>query len=62
MNDAASRRRIGEELGSALGKPQAGIRDDQLYARKSPLFEMLQEGAPACLVLLRPSQIPRISR
>ena len=43
---------LGEELGGTLGKPQAGVRDDQPDAAQTALLEMTKERAPARLVLL----------
>jgi hypothetical protein len=48
-HDAPLPGRRGEELGGALGKPQAGIRDDQ----PDTGVEMLEERGPTRLVLLR---------
>src|SRR5262249_23068526 len=50
--DAALPESLGEELPSAFGKTQAGIRDDQPDAAKAALLEVLEERAPARLVLL----------
>ena len=33
-------RRLGEELGGTLGKPEAGVGDDQRDAAQAALFEM----------------------
>ena len=46
---------LGEELGGALGKPQAGVRDDQPDAIQASLFEMLEERAPARFVRKHPA-------
>src|SRR5262249_29207604 len=43
-----------KELCGALGKPNAGIRGDQPDTLQSAFLEMLEELAPATLVLLRP--------
>ena len=51
VNHASLPQRIGEVLGGALGKPQAGIRDDQPYARQPALLQVLQEPRPTRLVL-----------
>ena len=53
---------LGEELCGTLGKPQAGVRDDQPDAAQTALLEMTKERAPAALSSLAPSQMPRISR
>src|SRR6202008_4155078 len=43
---------VRKDLGGALGKPQAGIRDDQADTGKASFFEMLEEVAPARLIFL----------
>src|SRR5262249_499600 len=43
-----------KELCGALGKPDAGIRGDQPDTLQPAFLEMLEESAPASLVLLRP--------
>src|SRR6266705_3200843 len=43
-----------KELSGALGKPNAGIRGDEPDTLQSTFLEMLEECAPASLVLLRP--------
>ena len=45
---------FGKELRGALGKPNAGIRGDEPDALQPAVLEMLEECAPASLVLLRP--------
>src|SRR5215467_14041205 len=45
---------VWKELRGALGKPNAGIRGDQPDTLQSAFLEMLEERAPASLVLLRP--------
>src|SRR5262245_24499408 len=50
-HDAPLPGRLGEELRSALAEPQAGIRDDQPDAGQAALLELLEERAPARLVL-----------
>src|SRR5262249_1674836 len=45
---------LGKELCGALGKPDAGIRGDQPDPLQPAFLEMLEESAPASLVLLRP--------
>ena len=52
MHDAPLPSSVREELGSALGEPHAGVRDDQLHAGKPALLQVLQEPRPAGLVLL----------
>jgi hypothetical protein len=52
VHDAALPGRLGEELGRALGEPQAGIRDNQPQAGEPALLEVLEERAPARFVLL----------
>src|SRR2546430_10351800 len=54
VHDAPFARQLLEELGGALGKPNAGIRGDQPDTLQPALLEMLEELAPATLVLLRP--------
>ncbi len=51
VHDAALPGRIGEELRSALGEPEACIRDDQSDPCEAALFEVLEERAPARFVL-----------
>jgi hypothetical protein len=41
---------VGEELGGAFRKPQAGIRDDRPDAREAAPLEMLKEWAPTVLL------------
>jgi electron transfer flavoprotein alpha subunit len=43
---------VGKELGCALGKAHTGIRYDQPNAVEAAFLEMLEEYAPASLVLL----------
>src|SRR5262245_43030182 len=43
-----------KELRGALGEPNAGIRGDQRDTLQSAFLEMLEEHAPARLILLRP--------
>src|SRR6266699_1377334 len=45
---------LGEKLGGTFGKSQAGVRDDQPDPAQTALLEMLEEPAPARLVLLGP--------
>jgi len=54
MHNAALPGRLGEQLGRALGKPDAGIRGDQPDLLETTLLEVLEERTPARLVLLRP--------
>jgi hypothetical protein len=54
MHDAALPSRLGKELGGALGQPHAGVGDDQLDAMETAALEVLEERAPACLVLFGP--------
>ena len=62
VHDAALPGRIGEELRSALGEPEACIRDDQSDAGEAALFEVLRNELQPALSSLAPSQMPRISR
>ena len=52
LKNAALPGGLGEEFGRAFGKPQAGVRDDQPDAIQASFFEVLEERAPARLVLL----------
>ena len=52
VHDTALPGSFGKELGCALGQAQAGIRDDQPNAVEASFLEVLEEGAPARLVLL----------
>ena len=52
VHDAALPGGLGEELGGTLGKPQAGVRDDQPDAAQTALLEMPKERAPARFILL----------
>src|SRR5215471_4502035 len=52
MHRAALPAGIGIELGRALHQALAGIGDDELSARQPAGLEVLQEAAPARLVLL----------
>src|SRR5215467_3515149 len=45
---------VWKELRGTLGKPNAGIRGDQPDTLQSAFLEMLEERAPARLILLRP--------
>src|SRR5215831_2109793 len=54
VHDAPLPGRIRKELCGALGKPNAGIRGDQPDTLQPAFLEMLEELAPATLVLLRP--------
>src|SRR5215831_6011769 len=53
-NDAALPRRLGEELDDAFGEPHTGVGDDQPDAMEAAALEVLEERAPACLVLFGP--------
>jgi hypothetical protein len=52
MNHASFPGCIGKELCRTLGEPDTGIRDDQTDSGKAALLEVLEERAPARLVLL----------
>src|SRR5262245_22658848 len=54
LRDAPLPGRIRKELSGALGQPNAGIRGDQPDTLQPAVLEMLEERAPATLVLLRP--------
>src|SRR6516165_525280 len=54
VHDAPLPGRIRKELCGALGQPNAGIRGDQPDTLQPAFLEMLEELAPATLVLLRP--------
>src|SRR5215813_10746529 len=54
MHDAPLPGSLWKELRGALGKPNAGIRGDQPDTLQSAFLEMLEERAPARLILLRP--------
>src|SRR5262249_37468648 len=54
VHDAALPSGLGEKLGGTFGKSQAGVRDDQPDPAQTALLEMLEEPAPARLVLLGP--------
>ena len=58
VHDAALPGGLGEELGGTLGKPQAGVRDDQPDTAQTALLEMTKERAPARL----PPWLPRRCR
>src|SRR6516225_287433 len=54
VHDAPLPGRLWKELCGALGKPNAGIRDDEPDALQAAFLKMLEEFASATLVLLRP--------
>src|SRR5437660_11030245 len=54
VHDAPLPGSLRKELCGALCKPNAGIRDDEPDALQPAFLEMLEERAPATLVLLRP--------